>query len=660
MSHEPRQRGMTDALLCAGVFAFTFVYRFNTLGGAFGGFSNDEFGYLARARQIEAGEVPFRDFNDPGWFLTDTLSAFAQSVGGYNLQSQAILTIGMLSLAAAMTFLLARRVSGSYAAAIVATLVHVGLEPRHYNYPKLMLYAVGVWLAWRYVDRPTTSRVVTFGAWAGLGFLFRHDHIIYLGVLGLATIVMVHWGSPRTMMRNAGMVAGGASLCVVPFLLFLSTSGGVGEYFRSALVYVQRDAERTSFTLPRLSLDLSKPVIAIGRDPAAAESRVNVRWLPIPDEQRREREQRYQLADAVPAGASTWAYTLRDSSATNIEALVRDPVVDDTHGIERGSFTVTTAERPIRVQSQVETTENATAFLYFAFLALPVVAAGVLAVAVPKALSLNVMTSASRLVPLIALAMLLNAGFLSRGTTNVRLPDVGVAVALLLAWLCGAIVTRDGRTLVPRFLPRLAVRAAVLCVLLLTMLSVNTLGQSSRHLAESGLLPGEPDIVDRMREVSGVLGAHPSTFSQAADQPAVLRIAEYVRRCTAPTDRLFVLAEHPELYYFADRLIAGGHAWLLPLYYSDDADEARIVSRLQDVRVPVVVTEDRRTYDNEYRIVFEQVDTYLREFYTEAGEVNAGKGSSLRVLVRKDLTSTGRYAPLNLPCFTQSRSMAIR
>ena len=79
MSHEPRQRGMTDALLCAGVFAFTFVYRFNTLGGALGGFSNDEFGYLARARQIEAGEVPFRDFNDPGWFLTDALSALAQS-----------------------------------------------------------------------------------------------------------------------------------------------------------------------------------------------------------------------------------------------------------------------------------------------------------------------------------------------------------------------------------------------------------------------------------------------------------------------------------------------------------------------------------------------------------------------------------------------------
>jgi hypothetical protein len=209
-------------------------------------------------------------------------------------------------------------------------------------------------------------------------------------------------------------------------------------------------------------------------------------------------------------------------------------------------------------------------------------------------------------------------------------------------------------------LPRLAIRAAVVFVLLLTLLSVNTLGQSSRHLVESGLLSGAPEVVDRMRAVSGVLGAHPSTLSRIDEQPEVLRIAEYVRSCTAPTDRLFVLAEHPELYYFSDRLIAGGHAWLLPLYYSGDRDEARIVSRLRGARVPIVVTEDRRTYDNEYRMVFEQVDAYLREFYREAGEVSAGDGVSLRVLVRNDLTSTGRYRPLGLPCFTQSRSMATR
>ncbi len=661
MNGEPRPRGMTDALLCAGVFAFTFIYRFNTLGGAFGGFSNDEFGYLARARQIQAGEVPFRDFNDPGWFLTDCLSALAQWMGGYNLRSQAILTIGMLSLAAALTFLLARRASGSYIAAIAAILVHVGLEPRHYNYPKLVLYAAGVWLAWRYVDRPTTPRAVALGGLAGLAFLFRHDHIVYLGVLSVATVALVHMRSTSGMLRGVTGVGAGASLFVVPFLVFLAVSGGIGEYFRSALVYVQRDADRTSFTLPRLSIDFSKPVMSVGPEPAGqAFPRINIRWTSIPDERRRELEARYGLTDAEPAGASTWAYTARNSSPENIEAIVRDPSVDDTHGIDRAAFTIAAPQRPVGIHSQLDTPENATAFLYYTFLLLPVAAAATLWTVVHRATPLRVMTTAAHLVPLIVLSVMLNAGFLSRGTTNVRLPDVGVSVAILLAWLCAALMMRDGRAVIPRFLPRLAARAAVAVILLLTILSVNTLGQSSHHLAESGLLPGEPAVMDRMRDVSANLGAHPSTLNAGDEQAGVLRLAEYVRRCTSPEDRLFVLAEHPELYYFADRLIAGGHAWLLPLYYSGDADESLIVSRLMAARVPIIVTEDRATYDNEYRMVFEQVDAYLREFYTDAGDVGVGEAGSLRVLVRKDMIPSGQDAALGLPCFTPSDSVVAR
>ena len=71
----PSRRRAADAVLLITVLVAAFCYRFNTLGGAFGGFTNDQFGYLARARQIQAGDIPFRDFNDPGWFLTDYLSA---------------------------------------------------------------------------------------------------------------------------------------------------------------------------------------------------------------------------------------------------------------------------------------------------------------------------------------------------------------------------------------------------------------------------------------------------------------------------------------------------------------------------------------------------------------------------------------------------------
>jgi len=150
---------LVNGLLVASVFATTFFYRFNTLGGALGGFTNDEFGYLARGRQIQSGELPFRDFNDPGWILTDTLSGAAQWLGGYNLRSEALLTIGMLSLGAAITFVLARRAAGSTLAALLALVVHIALDARHYNYPKIALYAAGLALAWAYVDWPRRGRL---------------------------------------------------------------------------------------------------------------------------------------------------------------------------------------------------------------------------------------------------------------------------------------------------------------------------------------------------------------------------------------------------------------------------------------------------------------------------------------------------------------------
>jgi hypothetical protein len=147
------------------------------------------------------------------------------------------------------------------------------------------------------------------------------------------------------------------------------------------------------------------------------------------------------------------------------------------------------------------------------------------------------------------------------------------------------------------------------------------------------------------------LGAHPSTFVADEEQPGILRVAGFISACTSPDDRLFVLGEHPELYYFADRRFAGGHAWLLPYYYSGDADEALIVARLQAAKVPVVLTESGSSYDEDYREVFEQIHGYLENEYRDAGEVEFGGPRPLRVHVRADLIPARRYEPFDLPCF---------
>jgi hypothetical protein len=61
------------------------------------------------------------------------------------------------------------------AAAVVAVALHVALDTRHYNYPKIVLYAAGLALAWAYVDKPGRARLAAMGALIGTGFLFRHD-----------------------------------------------------------------------------------------------------------------------------------------------------------------------------------------------------------------------------------------------------------------------------------------------------------------------------------------------------------------------------------------------------------------------------------------------------------------------------------------------------
>lgn len=68
---------------------------------------------------------------------------------------------------------------------------------------------------------------------------------------------------------------------------------------------------------------------------------VNVRWAPSVDDEGQQRlEQRYGLITGEFRENRTWGYYLTDLSRTNIEALVRDPMVEDTHHLDRQEFRV--------------------------------------------------------------------------------------------------------------------------------------------------------------------------------------------------------------------------------------------------------------------------------------------------------------------------------
>src|SRR5688500_2732023 len=102
-----RRRVVLIGVTAAVVAAVAFVLRFNTLGGALGGFDNDHFIYLIRTNMLLAGEQPLRDFADAelrgAWpALTYALSAWAQQLGGRTLLPEAYLTVGLIALAHAL------------------------------------------------------------------------------------------------------------------------------------------------------------------------------------------------------------------------------------------------------------------------------------------------------------------------------------------------------------------------------------------------------------------------------------------------------------------------------------------------------------------------------------------------------------------------------
>src|SRR6201986_4053096 len=106
------------------------------MGGAKGGFDNDQFLSLSYAKQVEAGHQPLRDFLDGGLqgaraSLTYEASALAQRLPGDNLRSEAILTIGAMALAAAVMCAAALRVA-SIPWAVAWTILAMLLEPKLY------------------------------------------------------------------------------------------------------------------------------------------------------------------------------------------------------------------------------------------------------------------------------------------------------------------------------------------------------------------------------------------------------------------------------------------------------------------------------------------------------------------------------------------------
>jgi hypothetical protein len=236
-----------QVLLVAGLGGATAIYRFNTLGGTYGGLENDHFVPFAYAKQVEAGAQPLRDFAGLGlqgaWpSLTYEASALAQRWLGGTLRSEVVLSVAGVAIAAAVTFLAASLVANT-AWALLATLLSVIVAPTLYNYPKVLMFSLGCLAIVHYARRPGVPAVAAGAVVTATAFLFRHDYAVYVGIGVLAVCVTArHRDAPR----HAAAFIGLTVLLLAPSLVYVQYYAGLVDYLRDGLELSRREADRTN------------------------------------------------------------------------------------------------------------------------------------------------------------------------------------------------------------------------------------------------------------------------------------------------------------------------------------------------------------------------------------------------------------------------------
>jgi hypothetical protein len=249
-----RMRTLLVAVAMTAVFLFNWILRYNEPEGSFGGLTDDHLFYLLQSWQMLFGEFPDRDYNDIGAPLTFATSAALQVLLGRSVWSEYVFCVTALSVGAALTCALAARATGSILLGVLAALFEIALRPRLYNYPKIIVYALGIALLWHWISEPRPRRTWLLAAVTAFGFLMRHDHGVYIaGAFGIALLAMneLSW---RERVRH-GLTYGIATIILLtPYLTHLQINGGVVRHFAMAYGWSARDYRRAPLVVPVPSL----------------------------------------------------------------------------------------------------------------------------------------------------------------------------------------------------------------------------------------------------------------------------------------------------------------------------------------------------------------------------------------------------------------------
>jgi len=234
---------------------------------------------------------------------------------------------------------------------------------------------------------------------------------------------------------------------------------------------------------------------------------------------------------------------------------------------------------------------------------------------------------------------------LVRNNPAVRLADVGPLVAVGTAVACHALWRRRaGEARWGR-----VIRPALLVVLLAgTVLSTTAVGVVQHQLAVSGLTESPVRVGRRTAHVWDELGALPAESLVQPVSEGPLAVSQYLNACTAPADRVVMMAYQPDILPLAGRMFGAGRLSIIPGFALLEYHQRELVGWWRQQRVPVVLVEYQELSEpgsSTAPIVTE----YLLANYKPIGAFTLSGDRTLQVFGRQDAQMGVRRSD-GLPC----------
>jgi hypothetical protein len=615
---------------------------------------NDDFMHLAYSRQLLHGDLPLRDFWDLTTTLMYALSAASQLMFGHRLLAEALIVGGAAAVSAFLIFRVVQRTTGSTVVATVMAALFVVAGPRVYAYPKWIVYAVATYLWWAYVWAPSARKAVGLGIWTAVAFYWRHDHGLWVAIGVALAIVTVH-GFDRTALRRVGTSAAAAFVLVLPYLTFAVFQLDAKSFARTELATLR--GEHTS-THAALYWPLRAPADWLRREPAESYApEMTVRWKPgTPSEDRAAILMTHGLTAVADDGPQAQRVRLSAQTFESLRAFIDDPLVEDTADVERGAATFSWSEWPVwkrlpfrfswlrwRLLAGVDQPLAAGAAAAIMLVGIPVAAALLASPWLRRFLPPAV--SPGQLLRFALFAELVNLGLL-REPYESRTADVIVLPAVLLGVLLVVLWRRAWRPLM-----RWPLRALTVVLLIVTVKSLAVAGEFDDRL---WWLLGDGRSIARAagawREVATRLTVSPpSRFWEGRGGPVTVRFAEYARRCLLPSDRTLVMWFAPEIYYNADRLMAGRHAYFFTAFHDVEGEQRRELAKVVRSN-PKIVFANRSNY-RATAAAFPAVVEFLELNYSTAAAFEED-GEHYSILISRHTAPLRDDPGTGWPCFT--------